>query len=130
MIILVRLVAYALAAAVSFATLGPPSLRPHSDLGQNGEHALAFVLIGIAFALGYPRQRLLVASLTAVMTGVLELLQLFVPGRHARVEDFLVDALATLVGFVIVSIIDLAITKTRRSRFKLTRGPPPIDAGD
>jgi hypothetical protein len=92
MIILVRLVAYALAAAVSFATLGPPSLRPHSDLGQNGEHALAFVLIGIAFALGYPRQRLLVASLTAVMTGVLELLQLFVPGRHARFEDFLVDA--------------------------------------
>ena len=116
MIILVRLVAYALAAAVSFATLGPPSLRPHSDLGQNGEHAIAFVLIGIAFALGYPRQRLLVASLTAVMTGVLELLQLFVPGRHARFEDFLVDASATLAGFVIVSIIDLAITAMRRSK--------------
>jgi VanZ family protein len=116
MIILVRLVAYALAAAVSFATLGPPSLRPHSDLGQNGEHAFAFVLIGVAFALGYPRHRLLVAGLTAVMTGVLELLQLFVPGRHARFEDFLVDALATLAGFVIVSTIDLAITAMRRSK--------------
>ena len=32
------------------------------------------------------------------MTGALELLQLFVPGRHARFEDFLVDALATLAG--------------------------------
>ena len=75
-----------------------------------------FVLIGIAFALGYPRHRLLAASLTAVMTGVLELLQLFVPGRHARVEDFLVDASATLAGFVIVSIIDLAITAMRGSK--------------
>src|ERR1700727_3087216 len=116
MIILIRLLAYGFAAAVSFATLGPPGLRPHSNLGQDGEHALAFVLIGLAFALGYPRHRLLAAGLTVVFTGVLELLQLFVPGRHARLEDFLVDALATLAGFVIVSIIDLAITAMRRSK--------------
>ena len=116
MIIFFRLVAYALAAAVTFATLGPPTLRPHSNLGQDAEHALAFVLVGLAFALGYPRQRLLVAGLTIVMTGVLELLQLFVPGRHARLEDFLVDASATLGGFAIVSIIDFAITSMRRSK--------------
>lgn len=115
MINLIRLFAYSLAAAVTFATLGPPGLRPHSNLGQNGEHALAFVLIGLAFALGYPRARLLAAGLTVVYTGVLELLQLFVPGRHARLEDFLVDALATLGGFAIVSIIDFAITLMRRS---------------
>jgi VanZ family protein len=115
MIIFFRLVAYALAAAVSFATLGPASLRPQSELGHDGEHALAFVLVGLAFALGYPRQRLLVTSLAVVMTGVLELLQLFVPGRHARLEDFLVDALATLAGFAIVSIIDFATASMRRS---------------
>jgi hypothetical protein len=115
MIILIRLFAYALAAAVSFATLGPASLRPHSDLGQDGEHLLAFVLVGLAFALGYPRHRWLAAGLTVVMTGVLELLQLFVPGRHARLEDFLVDALATLGGFAIVSVIDFARTSIRRS---------------
>jgi len=110
---LIRLFAYFLAAAVSFATLGPPGLRPHSNLGQDGEHALAFVLIGLAFALGYPRHRLLAAGLTVAFTGVLELLQLFVPGRHARLEDFLVDALATLGGFAIVSIINFAITSMR-----------------
>ena len=37
----IRSVAWLLAAAVTFATLGPPGLRPHSDLGQDGEHALA-----------------------------------------------------------------------------------------
>ena len=116
MIIFVRLSAYALAAAVSFATLGPPGLRPHSNIGQNGEHALAFVLVGLAFAMGYPRHRLLAAGVTVVFTGVLEVLQLFVPGRHARLEDFLVDALATLGGFAIVSIIDFAVSSMRRSK--------------
>jgi VanZ family protein len=116
MIYLIRLLAYFLAAAVSFATLGPPGLRPHSHLGQDGEHALAFVLIGLAFALGYPRHRSLAAGLSVVFTGVLELLQLFVPGRHARLEDFLVDALATLSGFAIVSIVNFAMTSIRRTK--------------
>ena len=115
MIMLFRLAAYAIAAAVSYATLGPPNLRPHSTLGQNGEHALAFVLLGLTFALGYPRHRLPAAILTAVFCGILELLQRFAPGRHARLEDFLVDALAALAGFAIVSVVDFAITSTRRS---------------
>jgi VanZ family protein len=116
MINVIRLFAYFLAAALSFATLGPPSLRPHSNLGQDGEHALAFVLIGLAFALGYPRHRLLAAGLTVAFTGVLELLQLFVPGRHARLEDFLVDALATLGGFATVSIVNFAMSSMRRTK--------------
>src|ERR1700761_7276796 len=101
MVILFRLAAYMLAAAISYATLGPAGLRPQSNLGQIGEHALAFVLLGAAFALGYPRHRLLAVILTGLFCGVLELLQLFAPGRHARLEDFLVDALATLGGFAI-----------------------------
>lgn len=115
MIILFRLTAYALAAAISYATLGPPSLRPHSHLGQIGEHAFAFALLGLALALGYPRHRVSAVILTAVFCGLLELLQRFAPGRHARLADFLVDALATLAGFAIVSIVDFAITSMRRS---------------
>ena len=45
MTIILRIIAWLLAAAVTFATLGPPGYRPHSNLGQNGEHALAFILI-------------------------------------------------------------------------------------
>jgi hypothetical protein len=50
---ILRLFAWSLAAAVSFATLGPASYRPQSHLGQDGEHALAFILIGVAFGLAY-----------------------------------------------------------------------------
>jgi len=41
---LLRPIAWLLAGLVTFATLGPPSYRPHSDLGQIGEHGLAFII--------------------------------------------------------------------------------------
>jgi len=103
--IALRIGAWLLAAAVVFATLGPPGYRPHADITHDGEHALAFILVGFAFALAYPRQRLWVAGLSVILIGLLELAQLFVPGRHARLEDFLVDALAALAGFALAVII-------------------------
>lgn len=105
MTIILRLFAWLLAAAVTFATLGPARYRPHANITHVGEHVLAFVLIGLAFALAYPKQRLLVAGISVVPIGILELLQLFVPGRHARLEDFIVNALAALAGFALVTIV-------------------------
>jgi VanZ family protein len=103
---ILRLFAWLLATAVTFATLGPPRFRPHSDLGQDGEHAFAFILIGLAFGLAYPRHRLLTSVIAVVMIGAIELLQLWAPGRHARLEDFVVDALTACVGMVIVAALD------------------------
>ena len=105
MTILLRLFAWLLAAAVVFATLGPPAYRPHAALTHDGEHALAFVLTGLAFAVAYSRRRILVAAIAVALIGVLELLQLFVPGRHARLEDFVVDALAALTGFAVAAVM-------------------------
>lgn len=108
-----RLLAWLLAAAVTFATLGPADLRPHSDLGQDGEHALAFVLVGLAFGLAYSQRRWFISFVSIVMIGLLEILQLWAPGRHARLEDFVVDALAASAGFVISAMIERAIARRR-----------------
>ena len=106
MTIIVRIWAWLLAVAVTFATLGPPQFRPHAEaVGHAGEHALAFVLVGLAFGVAYPRHRPIAAGASVILTGILELLQLFAPGRHARLEDFVVDALAALVGFTIAGMI-------------------------
>ena len=105
---LFRLFAWLLAAAVTFATLGPASYRPHSSLGQDGEHAFAFVLIGLAFGLAYPRQRLLASAIAMAAIGALEIMQLWAPGRHARLEDFVVDAAAACAGFVMTAALDWA----------------------
>jgi VanZ family protein len=108
---ILRIIAWLLAAAVTFATLGPARLRPHSHLGQNGEHALAFVLIGLAFGLAYTGNRLRTAVIAVILTGALELLQLIAPGRHARLEDFVVDALAACAGFVVAAGVDWAVKR-------------------
>jgi VanZ family protein len=113
MTIILKLLAWLLAAAVTFATLGPPRFRPHSDLSQNGEHALAFILVGLAFGLAYPRRRLLTAVIAVGMIGILEILQLWMPGRHARLEDFVVDALAACAGLAVAAGGDWIVRRSR-----------------
>jgi len=113
MIYFVRLVAWLLAAAVTFATLGPPRLRPHLGIGQDGEHALAFLVVGLAFGLAYSQRRLAVSVIAVVLIGILELMQLIAPGRHARLEDFAVDALAACIGVALSVALDRAMTRFR-----------------
>jgi hypothetical protein len=113
MSLILRIIAWLLTAAVTFATLGPPRYRPHSALGQDGEHALAFVLVGLAFGLAYPQRRLLTAGIAVVLIAVLELLQLWMPGRHARLEDFIVDALAACVGIAVAAVLDWLVRRSR-----------------
>jgi VanZ family protein len=112
---ILRLFAWGLAAAVAFATLGPAEQRPHSSLGQNGEHGLAFVLLGLAFGLAHTRNRLHTATFVIAFTGVLELLQFLAPGRHARMEDFVVDALAASLGLAAAMALDWTLRRTQRS---------------
>ena len=102
-----------LAAAVTFATLGPPGLRPHSHLGHDGEHALAFALVGLAFGLAYSGRRWALAAVSIPLIGLLELLQYLAPGRHARLEDFVVDALAAIAGFALATFAEWALARGR-----------------
>ncbi len=111
---ILRIFAWLLTAAVTFATLGPPSLRPHSNLGQDGEHALAFVLIGLAFGVAYAGHRLAITAIAIALTAAMEILQFWAPGRHARLEDFIVDALAACAGIALAAGLDW-LTKRMRS---------------
>jgi VanZ family protein len=83
----------------------PPALRPVSAAPNVLEHFAAFLLAGAAFALGYPqyRFRLIAASIPCI--AVLELLQLFAPGRHARVSDFIVNAIGACIGIAVVHLV-------------------------
>jgi len=113
---LLKAFAWLLAAAVAFATLGPPGLRPHSGLGQDGEHALAFLLIGLAFGLAYPQRRLQTAIIAVAMIGLIEVLQFWAPGRHARWSDFVVDALASCAGLALAACVAWIVGRSRVTR--------------
>ncbi len=115
MTFILRLMALGLAAAIAYATLGPAEQRPHSNLGQNGEHAVAFALLGLAFGLAYARAPGRAAVFVLVYTGLVEVLQFLAPGRHARLSDFVVDALAACAGLVGARAIDWLIGRFRHS---------------
>ncbi|MCP3471638.1 VanZ family protein [Bradyrhizobium sp. CCGUVB1N3] len=119
-----RLVAWLLAAVVTFATLGPESIRPHPVLGQHGDHALAFVLVGIFFGLAYPQRRWSASAAAVALIGLLEIMQLWVPGRHARFGDFVVDALSACVGFALSAAANWMMAQFGRDPDAVTRQRP------
>ena len=101
-----RWIALALAVAIAAVTLGPISFRPMTTAPADIERAIAFALFGGAIALGHFRNRDLIIGvlLAVVFAALLEAGQNFVPGRHGQMHDFLIKALAIILGAATVWI--------------------------
>jgi VanZ family protein len=99
-LVFTRAIAWSLAAAIVVLSIVPPRLRPETVLPHGLEHFAIFCATGIAFSVGYQRKRLRLLALLVIFSGVVEILQLFAPGRHARLTDFVVDALAICAGVI------------------------------
>ena len=52
----------------------------------------------------------------SVLAGLLEILQMWAPGRRARLEDFLVDAATACIGLAIAAVIGGFAARSRGSR--------------
>ena len=96
----VRIAAWSLAGAIVVLSLLPPSLRPETGQPHILEHFLIFAATGAAFGLGYEARRGILTIQLIMFAGAIEIAQLFVPGRHARLSDFLVDAVAISVSSI------------------------------
>lgn len=99
-----RIVAWFLAGAIVVLSIVSPEMRPQTDVPHNLEHFLIFWLTALAFGLGYRTRHGLLTILLVIFSGAVEIAQLFVPGRHARLSDFIVDALAMCVGVILASL--------------------------
>jgi VanZ family protein len=85
-------------AAIGVLSLVAPSLRPVTALPHNLEHAAIFALAGLLVGLGYPRRPLRTLAAFVIFAGAVELAQTYIPGRHATLTDFVIDALAACAG--------------------------------
>ncbi|MBF9233910.1 VanZ family protein [Microvirga alba] len=109
-----RSVAWLLVLAVAAFSLLPIQFRPVTDAPADLERLAAFAMIGGAFYLGYPKQRLRIVLLVIGIAGLLEAAQNIVPGRHGRLPDGIVKASGAILGAAIAMVIDREIKRRKR----------------
>jgi VanZ family protein len=100
-----RILAWLLLAVIVVLTLAPPGFRPQTPVSHTIEHAGIFLVTGIALGSGYGRRAALLYIAAIVFCAGLEIAQVFDPGRHARVSDFLVDFTAMWAGVWVGSLL-------------------------
>jgi len=109
--LLARVVGWLLLALIILVTLSPASYRPVTRIGHNLEHFLIHLVLGVTFGIGYAREWWLVVLGLVGLTAAVEFGQLFVPGRHARLKDLVIDAGAVCLGVMIVWCADVIAVK-------------------
>jgi VanZ family protein len=93
-----RVLGWLLATTIVVLSLVPAELRPETGAPHDLEHFSIFFLTGIAFGFGYARRPIILLVELVIFAAAVEIAQHFVPGRHARLEDFMVDSVALCVG--------------------------------
>lgn len=84
--------------AITLLSLVPPTLRPSTAASHQVEHLLIFALTGLAIALSFRWRWPMQIGTLALFAAAIETAQLFVPGRHARLSDLVVNILGAGLG--------------------------------
>jgi VanZ family protein len=103
-----RMAAWVLTATIVILSLVPPSLRPETGTPHILEHFIIYAATGFTFGLGFSTRRHdVLAIFLVIFSGSIEIAQLFVPGRHARLTDFIIDAVSACIGLVTASLLSI-----------------------
>ena len=118
MLAITRAVAWIIVISLIIFSLVPAPLRPVTGVSHNFEHFGSFLLVGIIWCLAYANRPLLWLGTMAMFAGGIELLQILVPGRHARFSDFAVDAVGGCAGILVTFLVArlLSVRMCRKSR--------------
>lgn len=96
-----RLLPWLALALIAFATLASPGMRPRIEGIVQFERFAAFFVLGLLFAAFYPRRIRTVLAIVILIAIGLELLQLLMPSRHARLSDLLVKIVGGASGVAV-----------------------------
>ena len=88
----VRFSAIGLALTLVILTIVPAAERPETGLQHDVEHFGAFLLLGLLFAFGFRAKTRSMLLGSIAFAAFIEGAQIQLQTRHARLEDFLVDA--------------------------------------
>jgi hypothetical protein len=112
-----RVLAWILLAMIVVVTLGPIGVRPVTGASVALERSFAFMVLGLIFALAYPRHLGWVALLILCATLGLELLQNLRPDRHGRFLHAIVKCGGGMTGLTAGwLLLKLQLAIPRRSK--------------
>ena len=105
--------------AIIVLSVVPAAERPVTGTGQSFEHFTAFALVAGAFALSYRLSLTRLLLLAFFFCGAIELLQVPLPTRHARVSDFVIDFVGACFAIWLVSVWEkFAVHRLRGQHIK------------
>jgi VanZ family protein len=94
----VQLAAWLLLSIIIVLSIVPPAARPTTALSHGIEHAVIFLVGGMLFGASDLGRQWILSIYALTLCAALEMIQLFIPGRHARLSDFIVDVSITVMG--------------------------------
>lgn len=96
-----RALAIACTIAILYLSLVPGDLRPQSGASGHFEHFMAYAGTAFFYALGtHMRQRIALVFALALLSGLLEIAQLYIPNRTGEWPGFAASSLGALAGFI------------------------------
>ena len=93
-----------LAAALLISTVVPAAQRPYTGMQHDLEHVGAFLLLGALLGMAFRIKIPFLLLKGTAFTLALECIQIPLPTRHARLEDFAFDTVAVCVGVLIARL--------------------------
>jgi VanZ family protein len=83
----------------------PGNERPHTGASGHSEHFSAYLITATLLAFAYPHHTATIALGLPLLSGLLEIAQIFIPGRHAGFDDFVASSLGAGAGLVWSSLL-------------------------
>jgi len=113
---LTKLSAFVGVAAIIVLSLLPGDERPHTGAGGGPEHFVAYALVGLAFGIGYGsrRQQMLAGAALAILSGCLEVAQIFIPGRTAEFAGWFSSSAGAWAGLCAAAAVAARLRQRRR----------------
>jgi hypothetical protein len=105
--------------AIIILSVVPSSERPFTGMGHSFEHFAAFGLVAGMFAIGYQFSFVRRLLVTFLFCGGVELLQVPLPTRHARISDFVIDLFASWTAIAFVRGCELIVCRIRKLALKM-----------
>jgi VanZ family protein len=98
-----RFIAWALIIGLAVASWTPGQEMVRTGFNARLEHVAAYWIAGIAVIIAYPRRPAWsIAAVLCAYAGILELGQLYIPGRHAALLDWLASSSGVLCACLTV----------------------------